>query len=151
MTTRRILSARRTAADALAWLPYAAPPAAALAELVEALAVDFHDGDRADALLTLVDEHDTQAEGLLLLACSLNLDRADPMPNAGQALADHVERTGTTFGRGDPAVPTALAQYVALVAQVHHAGDRRAAFRDLVNRCDARLAAMFAAVVGVEL
>lgn len=151
MTTRRVLSARRAAADALAWIPYAAPPVAALRDLIEAVAEDFHDGDRADAVLSLLDDHDRDFEGLLLLACSLNLDRADPVPDPAAALADHVEHTGTAFGRGDHAVPTALAQYVALVAQVHHGGDRRAAFRDLVDRCDARLAAMFAAITRVEL
>lgn len=151
MSTRRVLSARHAALDSLSWSPSAAPPAAALRDLIEALAIDFHDSDRADAVVSLIDDHDRDFEGLLLLACSLNLDRVDPVPDAAAVLADHVEHTGTAFGRGDPAVPTAIAQYVALVAQVHHAGDRRAAFRDLVNRCDARLAAMFAAITGVEL
>ena len=152
MTTRRVLSARRTAADALAWLPYAAPPAAALRDLIDAIAIDFHDGDRADAVVSLLDDHDAQFADLLLLGTGINLaGAADPIRDAAAALADHVERVGTAFAIGDPEVPVALARLVNLTAAAHYAGDRRAAFRALANRCDSRLTAMFAAVVRVEL
>jgi hypothetical protein len=152
VSTRRVLSARRAAADALAWLPYAAPPAAALRELVEAIAIDYCDGDRADALLTLVDERDAQFSDLLMLACGVNLSSvADHEPGARQALVDHIARMGTAFAIGDPDVPVALARLVTLTAAAHHAGDRRAAFRELANDCDAAFCALFAAITGLEL
>lgn len=152
MTTKRTLSARRTAADSLAWLPYAAPPAAALRDLIEAVAVEFHDGDRADAVLSLIDDHDAQFGDLLLLATGINLTSiADPEPDAGQALVDHIARMGITFAVGDPEVPVALARLVTLTALAHHAGDRRAAMRELANSCDATFCALFATITRVEL
>lgn len=152
MTTKRTLSARRAAAESLAWSPSAAPPAAALRDLIEAIAIDFHDSDRADATLALIDERDTQFADLLLLATGINLtSTADPEPDAGQALVDHIARMGTAFAIGDPDVPLALARLVTLTALAHHAGDRRAAMRELANDCDAAFCALFATVVRVEL
>ena len=152
MTTRRVLSARRAALDSLSWSPSAAPPAAALRDLIEAVAEDFHDSDRADAVVSLLDERDVQLSDLLLLACGINLSSvADPEPDAGQALVDHIARMGTAFAIGDPEVPVALARLVTLTALARHAGDRRAAMRELANDCDATFCALFAAITRVEL